>query len=46
VKQRGLTILENARTGELLSRYVPEAVLRALPDVRRAASYICTAAVP
>jgi len=46
VKQRGLAILENARTGELLPQYVPEAVLRALPDVRRAASYICTAVVP
>src|SRR5262245_56368822 len=45
VKQRGLAILENARTAELFPQYVPENILRALPDAR-AASYICTAVVP
>jgi methyltransferase (TIGR00027 family) len=45
IKQRGLGILENARMGDLLLQYVPESQRRAVPELGKAGSYICTAVV-
>ena len=46
VTRRGLKIVSDIHMSDLRARYLPPAEARAVPELAKAGSYICTAAVP
>ena len=46
ITRRGLTIVSDIHMSELRARYLPAAEAKAVPELAKAGSYICTAGVP